>query len=193
MPVGIPKVPFQVPGDNDASWVDIYNRIYRERLLFLGKELDIQTSNQLAGIMIYLSIESNSRDLFFFINSPGGGIVSGLSLFDTMQAVEPDVHTLAMGLTASIAAFLLVGGEITKRRAFPHARRVMIHQPISMLKDDGFKDWVMETDEVMKMQEDIIEAYVQRTGQPRWVINKDMERDNFMSAKEAKDHGIVDI
>ncbi|XP_022732785.1 uncharacterized protein LOC111286890 [Durio zibethinus] len=118
MPVGIPKVPFQVPGDNDASWVDIYNRIYRERLLFLGKELDIQTSNQLAGIMIYLSIESNSRDLFFFINSPGGGIVSGLSLFDTMQAVEPDVHTLAMGLTASIAAFLLVGGEITKRRAF---------------------------------------------------------------------------
>lgn len=92
-------------------------------MLFLGKELDIQTSNQLAGIMIYLSIESNSRDLFFFINSPGGGIVSGLSLFDTMQAVEPDVHTLAMGLTASIAAFLLVGGEITKRRAFPHARR----------------------------------------------------------------------
>nr|WRW11169.1 ATP-dependent Clp protease proteolytic subunit 1 [Coelostegia griffithii] len=191
MPVGIPKVPFLIPGDKDASWVDLYNRIYRERFLFLGQKLDIEISNQLAGMMVYLSIENNSRDLFFFINSPGGGILSGLYLFDTMQVVEPNVHTLAIGLAASMAAFLLVGGEITKRIAFPNAR-VMIHQPISMLMDDDFQDWVMETDEVMKMQEDIVEVYVQRTGQSRCVINKDMERDNFMSAKEAKNHGIVD-
>nr|WRW11252.1 ATP-dependent Clp protease proteolytic subunit 1 [Kostermansia malayana] len=192
MPVGVPRVPFLLPGDDDANWVDIYNRIYRDRLLFLGQELTSEISNQLASIMVYLSLENNSRDLSFFINSPGGGIISGLALFDTMQVVEPRVQTLALGLTASVASFLVVGGEITKRTAFPHVR-VMIHQPKSTFADDALGNWVLETDEIMRIQEDVIEAYVQRTGQSRWIIAEDLERDFFMSAKEAKTHGVVDL
>ncbi|KAL1134179.1 hypothetical protein V6Z11_A12G088700 [Gossypium hirsutum] len=130
MPIGVPKVPFRNPGEEDAVWVDVYNRLYRERLLFLGQEVDSEISNQLIGLMVYLSIENDTKDLYLFINSPGGWVIPGVAIYDTMQFVQPDVHTICMGLAASMGSFLLAGGEITKRLAFPHAR-VMIHQPAS--------------------------------------------------------------
>ena len=101
----------------------LINRLYRERLLFLGQEVDSEISNQLIGLMVFLSIEDDTKDLYLFINSPGGWVIPGLGIYDTMQFVQPDVQTICMGLAASMGSFILVGGEITKRLAFPHAWR----------------------------------------------------------------------
>nr|QXO15091.1 Clp protease proteolytic subunit [Paphiopedilum wenshanense] len=192
MPVGVPKVPFRSPGEEDAVWVDLYNRLHRERLLFLGQEVDSEISNQLAGLMVYLSIEDATRDLYLFINSPGGWVIPGIAIYDTMQFVVPDVHTICMGLAASMGSFILVGGEITKRLAFPHAR-VMIHQPASSFYEAQAGEFILEAEELLKLRETLTKAYVQRTDNPLWVISEDMERDVFMSATEAQAHGIVDL
>ena len=123
MPVGVPKVPYTILGDDEASWVDLYYLLFRQRLLFLGQEVNSEIANQLAGSMIYLSLEDNTKDLFLFINSPGGEVISGMGVFDTMQFVKAEVQTVCVGLAASMASLLLIGGEITKRLAFPHAWR----------------------------------------------------------------------
>nr|UIE10985.1 Clp protease proteolytic subunit [Boehmeria nivea]UIE11070.1 Clp protease proteolytic subunit [Boehmeria nivea] len=192
MPIGVPQVPFRNPGDEDASWVDVYNRLYRERLLFLGQEVDDEISNQLIGLMIYLSIEDDIPDLYLFINSPGGWVIPGLGIYDTMQFVQPDVQTICMGLAASMGSFILVGGEITKRLAFPHAR-VMIHQPSTSFYEARTGEFILETEELLKLRETLTKVYVQRTGKPLWVVSEDMERDVFMSATEAQAHGLVDL
>nr|YP_010513920.1 ATP-dependent Clp protease proteolytic subunit [Platycyamus regnellii]UXL85491.1 ATP-dependent Clp protease proteolytic subunit [Platycyamus regnellii] len=192
MPIGVPKVPFRSPGEEDASWVDIYNRLYRARLLFLGQEVDSEISNQLVGLMVYLSIEDDTKDLHLFINSPGGGVIAGIAIYDIMQFVQPDVQTIGMGLAASMGSFILAGGAITKRIAFPHAR-VMIHQPASSFYEAQTGEFIMEAAEILKLRETITGIYVQRTGKPFWVVSEDMERDVFMSAEEAQAHGIVDL
>nr|YP_010503267.1 ATP-dependent Clp protease proteolytic subunit 1 [Helianthus carnosus]QRK25283.1 ATP-dependent Clp protease proteolytic subunit [Helianthus strumosus]UXE31377.1 ATP-dependent Clp protease proteolytic subunit 1 [Helianthus carnosus] len=192
MPIGVPKVPFRSPGEEDASWVDI-NRLYRERLLFLGQEVDSEISNQLIGLMIYLSIEDDTQDLYLFINSPGGWVIPGVALYDTMQFVQPDVHTICMGSAASMGSFILVGGEITKRLAFPYIIRVMIHQPAGSFSEVATGEFILEVGELLKLRETLTRVYVQRTGKPVWVVSEDMERDVFMSATEAQAYGIVDL
>nr|YP_010122036.1 ATP-dependent Clp protease proteolytic subunit [Peristrophe japonica]QRF92920.1 ATP-dependent Clp protease proteolytic subunit [Peristrophe japonica] len=192
MPIGVPKVPLRIPGDADASWVDIYNRLYQERVLFLGQEVDSEISNQLIGLMIYFSLEDAAKNFYLFINSPGGWVISGLAIYDTMQFVRPEVHTICMGLAASMGSFLLVGGAITKRLAFPHAR-VMIHQPASSFYEAQTGEFILEAEELLKLRETITDVYVQRTGKPLWVVSEDMERDVFMSATEAQAYGIIDL
>nr|YP_010715783.1 clp protease proteolytic subunit [Ampelopsis glandulosa]YP_010975341.1 clp protease proteolytic subunit [Ampelopsis delavayana]WDE73989.1 clp protease proteolytic subunit [Ampelopsis glandulosa var. hancei]WDE74075.1 clp protease proteolytic subunit [Ampelopsis glandulosa]WNX92488.1 clp protease proteolytic subunit [Ampelopsis delavayana] len=192
MPIGVPKVPFRNPGEDDLSWIDVYNRLYRERLLFLGQEVESEISNQLIGLMIYLSIEDENKDLYFFINSPGGWVLPGIAIYDTMQFVPPEVHTICLGLAASMGSFILVGGTITKRLAFPHAW-VMIHQPAAAFYEAQAGEFVMEAEELLKLRETITKVYVQRTGKPLWVVSEDLERDVFMSATEAQTHGIVDL
>nr|YP_009750028.1 clp protease proteolytic subunit [Synurus deltoides]QIJ46399.1 clp protease proteolytic subunit [Synurus deltoides] len=192
MPIGVPKVPFRNAGEEDASWVDIYNRLYRERLLFLGQEVESEVANQLIGLMIYLSIEDDTQDLYLFINSPGGWVIPGMALYDTMQFVEPNVHTICMGAAASMGSFILVGGEITKRLAFPHAW-VMIHQPAGSFSEVATGEFILEVGELLKLRETLTRVYVQRTGKPFWVVSEDMERDIFMSATEAQAYGIVDL
>ncbi|KAL2930759.1 ATP-dependent Clp protease proteolytic subunit [Bienertia sinuspersici] len=172
MPIGVPKVPFRSPGEEDASWVDGYhftliNRLYRERLLFLGQEVDSEISNQLIGLMVYLSIEDDTKDLYLFINSPGGWVIPGVAIYDTMQFVRPDVHTICMG--------------------------VMIHQPASSFYEAQTGEFLLEAEELLKLRETLTRVYVQRTGKPLWVISEDLERDVFMSATEAQAHGIVDL
>nr|AGW04954.1 clp protease proteolytic subunit protein [Telosma cordata] len=192
MPIGVPKVPFRNPGEADASWVDVYNRLYRERFLFLGQVVDSEISNQIMGLMVYLSIEDETRDLYLFINSPGGWVMPGMGIYDIMQLVQPDVHTVGMGLAASMGSFLLAGGTITKRLAFPHAR-VMMHQPASMFYDTQAVEAILEAEELLELRETLTRVYAQRTGKPLWVVSEDMERDVFMSATEAQAYGIVDL
>nr|QHN54968.1 ATP-dependent Clp protease proteolytic subunit [Anchomanes hookeri] len=192
MPVGVPKVPYQGPGDGDAVWFDLYNRLYRERILFLGKEVDSEIANQLIGLMVYLNMYDDSSDIFLFINSPGGWVLPGVALFDTMQTVLADVNTVCIGVAASTGSFVLVGGEITKRMAFPHAR-VMIHQPASSFFSGIPEENIMEVEEVLHFDEIIKEAYVQRTGNSLEVIIEALDRDIFMSAEEAKDFGVIDL
>lgn len=192
MPVGIPKVPYLVPGDDESSWIDVYNRLHQERVIFLGQEINSEISNQLAGLMIYLSIEDQTRDIFMFINSPGGGMVPGMALYDTMQFVKAEVQTVCVGVAASMASLLLLGGAIPNRLAFPHAR-IMIHQPASNLAEGKSGECNLDVDQVIIMRETITEIFAQRTGKPFWRVSYDMERDSFMSAEEAKEYGIIDI
>nr|YP_009559066.1 clp protease proteolytic subunit [Corallorhiza cf. striata 'CA']QBA91140.1 clp protease proteolytic subunit [Corallorhiza cf. striata 'CA'] len=191
MPIGVPRVPFRIPGEEDAVWIDV-NRLHRERLLFLGQHVNSEISNQLVGLMVYLSIEDDTKDLYLFINSPGGWVIPGIAIYDTMQFVSTDIHTICIGLAASMGSFILVGGEITKRLAFPHAR-VMIHQPGSYFYESQAGEFILEAEELLKLRETLTKVYVQRTGNPLWVISEDMERDVFMSATEAQAHGIVDL
>nr|YP_010917814.1 ATP-dependent Clp protease proteolytic subunit 1 [Acronychia laevis]YP_010917987.1 ATP-dependent Clp protease proteolytic subunit 1 [Boronia edwardsii]YP_010918074.1 ATP-dependent Clp protease proteolytic subunit 1 [Boronia ternata]YP_010918161.1 ATP-dependent Clp protease proteolytic subunit 1 [Brombya platynema]YP_010919026.1 ATP-dependent Clp protease proteolytic subunit 1 [Euodia pubifolia]YP_010919286.1 ATP-dependent Clp protease proteolytic subunit 1 [Medicosma cunninghamii]YP_010919 len=191
MPIGVPKVPYRSPGDKHPSWVDI-NRLYRERLLFLGQMVESDISNQLIGIMVYLSIENETKDLYLFINSPGGWVIPGIAIYDTMQFVRPDVQTICMGLAASMGSFLLAAGASTKRLAFPHAR-VMIHQPFGAFYGAQTGEFVLDTEELLRLREILTMVYVQRSGKPLWVVSEDMERDTFMSATEAQAHGIVDL
>nr|YP_010847068.1 clp protease proteolytic subunit [Fockea edulis]WEV91368.1 clp protease proteolytic subunit [Fockea edulis] len=192
MPIGVPKVPFRIPGEADATWVDVYNRLYRERFLFLGQTVDSVISNQLMGLMIFLSIEDENREQYLFINSPGGWVIPGIAIYDTMQLVQPDVNTICMGLAASMGSFILAGGAITKRLAFPHAR-VMIHQPACLFFNAQAGEAILEVEELLKLRENLTRTYAQRTGKPLWVVSKDMERDAFMSATEAQAYGIVDL
>nr|YP_010395530.1 Clp protease proteolytic subunit [Haplophyllum dauricum]UQJ73058.1 Clp protease proteolytic subunit [Haplophyllum dauricum] len=191
MPIGVPKVPYRSPGDKHPSWVDI-NRLYRERLLFLGQMVESDISNQLIGIMVYLSIENETKDLYLFINSPGGWVIPGIAIYDTMQFVRPDVQTICMGLAASMGSFLLAAGASTKRLAFPHAR-VMIHQPIGAFYGTQTGEFILDTEELLRLREILTMVYVQRSGKPLWVVSEDMERDTFMSATEAQAHGLVDL
>nr|YP_010455013.1 ATP-dependent Clp protease proteolytic subunit 1 [Citrus micrantha]QVL29573.1 ATP-dependent Clp protease proteolytic subunit 1 [Murraya exotica]UUA03849.1 ATP-dependent Clp protease proteolytic subunit 1 [Citrus micrantha]WPX85633.1 ATP-dependent Clp protease proteolytic subunit 1 [Citrus glauca]WRH07661.1 ATP-dependent Clp protease proteolytic subunit 1 [Citropsis articulata] len=191
MPIGVPKVPYRSPGDKHPSWVDI-NRLYRERLLFLGQMVESDISNQLIGIMVYLSIENETKDLYLFINSPGGWVIPGIAIYDTMQFVRPDVQTICMGLAASMGSFLLAAGASTKRLAFPHAW-VMIHQPIGAFYGAQTGEFILDTEELLRLREILTMVYVQRSGKPLWVVSEDMERDTFMSATEAQAHGLVDL
>nr|YP_010920666.1 ATP-dependent Clp protease proteolytic subunit 1 [Philotheca pungens]WAJ53636.1 ATP-dependent Clp protease proteolytic subunit 1 [Philotheca pungens] len=191
MPIGVPKVPYRSPGDKHPSWIDI-NRLYRERLLFLGQMVESDISNHLIGIMVYLSIENETKDLYLFINSPGGWVIPGIAIYDTMQFVRPDVQTICMGLAASMGSFLLAAGASTKRLAFPHAR-VMIHQPFGAFYGAQTGEFILDTEELLRLREILTMVYVQRSGKPLWVVSEDMERDTFMSATEAQAHGIVDL
>nr|YP_009294806.1 ATP-dependent Clp protease proteolytic subunit [Cytinus hypocistis]AMR36144.1 ATP-dependent Clp protease proteolytic subunit [Cytinus hypocistis] len=191
MPVGVPKVPKKKKKKEEVMWVDLYTRVHQERLIFLGQELTYKLGNQIMGLMIYLSIDDEHRDQFMFINSPGGLIVPGIGIFDTMQYIQPEVVTICMGLAASMGSFILLGGELTRRLALNHAR-IMIHQPISSFFEAPAVDFLLEAGELLKLREIVVGVYSRRTGKPKWLISEDMERDYFMSADEAKIYGIVD-
>nr|YP_009825110.1 ClpP [Doniophyton anomalum]QBZ37889.1 ClpP [Doniophyton anomalum] len=202
MPIGVPKVPFKLPGRKAASWIDIctvpkgYNltlisRLYRERLLFLGQEINFQVGNQLIGLMLFLTMQNDTEEMYLYINSPGGGVRAGMGIYDTMQFVKPEVRTVCLGFAASMGSVILVGGEITKRLAFPRAW-VMIHQPSAYFPPAPTSEFILEAEELLKIRETLTMVYVQRTGKPVWLVSEDMERDTFMSAKEAQAYGMID-
>ena len=128
-PIGVPKVAYRIPGSNQADWVDIYNRLYRERIVFLGQEITDELANQIIGVLLYLDHEDSSKPIYLYINSPGGSVNAGLALYDTMNHIRAPVITVNVGLAASMASFLLAGGKPGSRMALPHSR-VMIHQPM---------------------------------------------------------------
>nr|YP_009339723.1 ATP-dependent protease proteolytic subunit [Lobelia boninensis]APQ39115.1 ATP-dependent protease proteolytic subunit [Lobelia boninensis] len=193
MPVGVPKIPYDIPDDEDeeAIWVDLYDRLYRERALFLFKDLSPETANNIVGLMIFLNIDDCNQEQFLFINSTGGGVTHGLAVHNTINFVLADVHTLCLGVAASMAAFILAGGSQTKRIAFPNAR-VMIHQPTSTFIQGYMEEVITDTDLVLKLREEIVNFFVQISHKPFWMVFEDMERDAFLSPEEAKAYGIVD-
>nr|YP_010964791.1 ATP-dependent Clp protease proteolytic subunit [Hedysarum xizangense]WNM89446.1 ATP-dependent Clp protease proteolytic subunit [Hedysarum xizangense] len=191
MPVGVPKVPFLMRGDEDTSWSDLYNVIYRTRLLFLGEEITSENSNDVIGLMIFLSVENPKRDIHMYINSPGGDMLAGLAIYDIMQFVEPAVHTLCVGTAASMASLLLIGGQITKREAFPHAR-IMVHQPLSGPFKESAGNTMQDVFELMKLRETVIETIIQRSGKPLEHILEALDRDSYLTPEEAQDYGIID-
>merc|ERR1719271_2334372 len=129
MPIGVPKVAYRYPGAQQADWIDLYGRLYRERILFLGQQVDDEIANQVIGVMLYLDSEDNTKPINLYINSPGGSVTAGFAMFDTMRHVKSDVSTINVGLAASMGSLLLAGGQKGKRLALPHSR-TMIHQPM---------------------------------------------------------------
>jgi ATP-dependent Clp protease protease subunit len=190
MPIGVPKVPYRLPGDDSAQWVDLYNRLYRERVLFLCQDLDDELANQLIGIMLYLNAEDKSKGIYVYINSPGGSVTCGVGVFDAMNYIKSDITTICVGTAASMASFVLVGGTRGKRLALPHSR-IMIHQPEG--GSQGQASVVLsESEEVLRIRDEVAQIYSERTGQTLDLISRDMNRDQFMSAREAKEYGLVD-
>nr|AKT73979.1 clp protease proteolytic subunit [Arachnitis uniflora] len=191
MPIGVPKVPLEINKD-EIYWVDIYNRLYKERLIFLCQAIFFEIINQIVALLLFLTAEDVNKDFFMFINSPGGSVIAGMALYDTMQLIPSDVYTICLGLAASMGSIILVGGDITKRIALPHAR-IMIHQPSCSYFRLHATDFILEAEELLSIREILTLIYAQRTGTPLWRLSEDMERDVFMSAIEARAYGIVDL
>jgi len=190
MPIGVPKVSYRLPGEPTAQWVDIYNRLYRDRILFLGSTLDDELANQLVGIMIYLSAEDPNQDIFLYINSPGGSVTAGLAVFDTMNQVRASITTVCIGTAASMASLVLAGGEPGKRTAFNYAQ-IMLHQPVGGAKGQA-SDVVLESREVLRMKEQLLFIYTKITGQSLQKVKQNLERDYYLDPLEAKSYGVID-
>jgi ATP-dependent Clp protease protease subunit len=157
----------------------------------LAQDINHEIANQLMGLMVYLSAEDVNKDMFSFLNCPGGSVISGVGIFDIMQIIVPDVHTIYMGIAASMGYFILIGGEITKRITLPHAR-VMIHQPASSYYDGPAADFHTESKHVTMLRDYITKCYIERMGNLGEVIQQDLDRDVFMSTTEARAYGNVD-
>lgn len=190
MPIGIPSVPYRLPGEQYSRWIDIYSRLFRERILFLGRDIDDEVANNIVAYMLYLDSEDPGKDIVLYINSPGGVITSGMSIYDTMQHIKSDVVTICVGLAASMGSFLLAAGTKGKRLALPHSR-IMIHQPSGGTRGQA-TDIEIEAREIIRVRHHLNQIYSANTGQPIEKIEKDMDRDFFMSAQEAKEYGLID-
>jgi len=190
MPIGVPKVAYRVPGSPSADWVDIYNRLYRERIIFLGQEIDDEIANQIIAVMLYLDSEDNSKPIYLYINSPGGSVISGLAMYDTMKHIKSEVVTINVGLAASMSSFILAAGQKGKRLALPHSR-VMIHQPMGGAQGQA-SDIEVEAQQILRIRKSLTEDYAEMSGRPYEKVLQDMDRDNFMSSYEAAEYGLVD-
>ncbi|MBW4472907.1 MAG: ATP-dependent Clp protease proteolytic subunit [Stenomitos rutilans HA7619-LM2] len=179
-----------MPGEPYTQWIDIYNRLYRERIIFLGKEVDDEIANQIVAVMLYLDSEDPGKDIVLYINSPGGSVTAGMAIYDTMQHIKSDVVTICVGLAASMGSFLLAAGAKGKRLALPHSR-IMIHQPSGGTRGQA-TDIEIEAREIIRIRRQLNQIYADRTGQTLTKIEKDMDRDYFMSAEEAKEYGLID-
>ncbi|MEM6752468.1 MAG: ATP-dependent Clp protease proteolytic subunit [Cyanobacteria bacterium P01_C01_bin.38] len=190
MPIGYPSVPYKLPGEQYTQWVNIYTRLARDRIIFLGDEVNDQIANEIIAIMLYLDSEDPGKDIFLYINSPGGVVTSGLAIYDTMQHIKSDVVTICLGLAASMGSFLLGGGTKGKRLALPHSR-IMIHQPSGGTRGQA-TDIEIEAKEIIRIRHQLNGIYASNTGQSIEKIEKDMDRDFFMSAEQAKEYGLID-
>ncbi|MFW6138710.1 MAG: ATP-dependent Clp endopeptidase proteolytic subunit ClpP [Spirochaetota bacterium] len=169
---------------------DIYSRLLKDRIIFIDSAIDDVNSNLIIAQLLFLEGEDPDRDIFLYINSPGGLITAGLAIYDTMQYVRPDVSTICIGQAASMAAVLLCAGTKGKRFALPNAR-LLLHQPLGGAQGQA-TDIEITTKEIIRNRNLIEEILVKHTGQPRERIHKDVDRDFYMSAKEAVNYGIVD-
>ncbi|ERH28773.1 ATP-dependent Clp endopeptidase, proteolytic subunit ClpP [Aggregatibacter sp. oral taxon 458 str. W10330] len=169
---------------------DIYSRLLKDRVIFLSGEVEDNMANLIVAQLLFLESEDPDKDINLYINSPGGSVTAGMAIYDTMQFIKPDVRTLCVGQACSMGAFLLAGGAPGKRGALPHAR-VMIHQPLGGFRGQA-SDIQIHAQEILKIKGTLNERLAFHTGQPIETIEKDTDRDNFMSAEEAKKYGLID-
>lgn len=169
---------------------DIYSRLLKERVIFLSGEVEDRMANLIVAQLLFLESEDPTKDINIYINSPGGSVTAGMAIYDTMQFIKPDIRTLCIGQACSMGAFLLAGGTAGKRAALPNAR-VMIHQPLGGFRGQA-SDIQIHAQEILKIKQTLNERLAFHTGQSIERIEKDTDRDNFMSAEEAKAYGLVD-
>jgi ATP-dependent Clp protease protease subunit len=169
---------------------DIYSRLLKERLIFLVGQVEDYMASLIVAQLLFLESENPDKDIYLYINSPGGSVSAGMAIYDTMQFIKPDVSTLCIGQAASMGAVLLAGGAAGKRYSLPHSR-VMIHQPLGGFQGQA-SDFDIHAREILRVRERLNHILAQHTGQPIEIIERDTERDNFMMAEEAQKYGLVD-
>ena len=187
--LGMVPMVIETSGRGERAY-DIYSRMLRERVIFLVGPVNDQTANIVVAQLLFLESENPDKDISLYINSPGGSVSAGLSIFDTMQFIKPDVSTLCMGIAASMGSFLLMAGAKGKRMSLPNSR-VMIHQPSGGASGQA-TDIEIHAREILKTREQLNKIYAERTGQSIEKIRADMERDMFMDPTEAKAYGLID-
>lgn len=169
---------------------DIYSRLLKDRLIFLGGPVDDHVANLIVAQLLFLESENPDKDISIYINSPGGVVTAGLAIYDTMQFIKPDVSTMCLGQAASMGALLLAGGAHGKRYCLPNAR-VMIHQPLGGIQGQA-SDIAIHAEETLKIRTRLNQILAKHTGQPEEIISKDTDRDNFMTAERAQKYGLID-
>ncbi|MNI20775.1 ATP-dependent Clp protease proteolytic subunit [compost metagenome] len=169
---------------------DIYSRLLKERIIFLADEVNDVTASLVIAQLLFLDAEDPGKDIFLYINSPGGSVTAGMGIYDTMQYIKSDVCTICVGMAASMGAFLLTAGAKGKRYALPNAT-VMIHQPLGGAQGQA-SDIKIHAEHIIKTKEKLNKILSERSGQPLEVIEKDTDRDNFLTAEEAKEYGLID-
>ena len=190
-PQGLGMVPMVIEqsGRGERAY-DIYSRLLKERVIFLVGPVNDATANLVVAQLLFLEAENPDKDISFYINSPGGSVSAGLSIYDTMQFIKPDVSTLCLGQACSMGAFLLTAGAKGKRFALPNSR-VMIHQPMGGFQGQA-SDIAIHAKEILSLRAKLNEIMAHHTGQPVERIERDTDRDNFLSASEAADYGLID-
>ncbi|GAC44425.1 ATP-dependent Clp endopeptidase proteolytic subunit ClpP [Paenibacillus popilliae] len=169
---------------------DIYSRLLKDRIIFLGSAIDDDVANSVIAQMLFLQADDPEKDIHLYINSPGGSVTAGMAIYDTMQHIKPDISTICVGLAASMGSLLLTAGAPGKRIALPNSE-IMIHQPLGGVRGQA-SDIKIHADWIIKTRQKLNQIYVDRTGQPYKKIERDTDRDYFMSADEAKAYGLVD-
>ena len=189
MPVGVPQMPYKTPNEPTWQWVDLWNCLYRERILFIGEPIMDEMANQLIAVMLYLD-SVNQNKLMLYINSPGGDTAPAMAIHDTMKACKSKVGTVAFGQAASMAGFLVASGERGMRFSLPHTK-IMLHQPSGGASGQA-TDIEIHAREILRLRDRLNELYEHHTGADIGRIRDLLERDYFMSADEAKEFGVVD-
>src|SRR5690554_3400637 len=169
---------------------DIYSRLLKDRIILLGSGIDDNVANSIVAQLLFLEAEDPDKDIYLYINSPGGSITSGMAIYDTMNFIKPDVSTICIGMAASMGAFLLSAGAKGKRYALPNSE-VMIHQPLGGTQGQA-TDIQIHAKRIIEMREKLNQILSEKTGQPLEVVERDTDRDNFMSAERAKEYGLID-
>ena len=190
MPVKAPSVPYRLPGSQYERWIDVFERLAQERIIFLGQEVNYEVANNIVAFLLYLDSEDPSKPIYLYINSPGGSVTAGMAIYDTIKYIRSEVVTICIGSAASMGAFLLASGSPGKRFALPHAR-IMIHQPLGGTRGQA-TDIQIEAKEILRLRQQLNELMAEQTGQTIEKIAKDTDRDYFMSAPEAKEYGLID-
>lgn len=190
MGIELPGTSYAASLTEDVSRMDIYNRLLKDRIVFLGTDVNDEIANFITAQMLHLESQDPDRDIWLYINSPGGSVTSGMAIYDTMQFVSPDVGTICMGLGASMGQFLLGAGAKGKRYALPHAR-IMMHQPLGGVQGQA-SDIAIQADQMGKTKKLLQALIAEHTGQSFEQIETDSDRDRWFTAEEAKDYGIID-
>ena len=176
-------------GSGERSY-DIYSRLLKDRIIFLGEEVNDVTASLIVAQLLFLEAEDPNKDIHLYINSPGGSVTAGMAIYDTMQYIKCDVSTICIGMAASMGAFLLAGGAKGKRMALPNAE-IMIHQPSGGARGQATEIKIV-AEQILRIRKKLNEIIAQNTGQPLERVEVDTERDNYMTADEAKDYGLID-
>ncbi len=169
---------------------DIYSRLLKDRIIMIGSAIDDNVANSVVSQLLFLQAQDSEKDIYLYINSPGGSVTAGMAIYDTIQHIKPDVQTISLGLAASMGSFLLTAGAKGKRHALPNAE-IMIHQPLGGAQGQA-TEIEIAAKHILKTREKLNQILADRTGQPLEKIEKDTDRDNFMTAEEAKEYGLID-